>query len=79
MTTLALLFESREETDRRKSFSSETLFVSTEKMTMDSLEEEGKLPAVGVVGVDAVELPVFESLLQLARYLASLVGFIHCC
>ena len=73
MTTLALLLASGEETERRNSLSSATLFASTERVTMES-STEGKFPAVGVVGVEAVEeLAALESLLQYARYLASLV------
>ena len=76
MTTLAWLLLFGEETDLRNSLSSGTLFASTERVTMDSSEEkeeEGKLPAVGVVGVEAADPAVLESLLQWARYLASLV------
>ena len=76
MTTLALLLVSSEEIDRRNSFSSATLFVSTENVTMDlsSSAEEGKLPCVGVVGVEAAESAILESRLQWARCLASLHG-----
>ena len=75
MTTLALLLVSGEETDRRNSLSSATLFASTERVMMDSSTAEGKFPAVGVVGVEAAELAILESLLQWARYLASLMVF----
>ena len=76
MTTLALLLVSGDEIDRRNSFSSATLFVSTENMTMNlsSSAEEGKLPCVGVVGVEAAESAILESRLQWARCLASLQG-----
>ena len=76
MTTLALLLVSSEEIDCRNSFSSATLFVSTENVTMDlsSSAEEGKLPCVGVVGVEAAESAILESRLQWARCLASLHG-----
>ena len=76
MTTLALLLVSGEEIDRRNSFSSATLFVSTENVTMNlsSLSAEGKLPCVGVVGVEAAESAILESRLQWARCLASLHG-----
>ena len=75
MTTLALLLVSGEEIDRRNSFSSETLFVSTENVTINlSSSAEGKLPCVGVVGVEAAESAILESRLQWARCLASLQG-----